>query len=66
VQAAIAARADVNRGAVIEYGGFEMPWGEEVPTYTVTGFTPLGARDAYTLRVALTVGRLEPPTPAHR
>jgi len=31
----------------------------------VTGFTPLNPRDAFALRVALTVGRLDPPTPAH-
>ena len=29
-----------------------------------TGFSPLEARDAYALRLALTVGRLEPGGPA--
>jgi DNA-binding PucR family transcriptional regulator len=29
----------------------------------VTGLTPLLARDAYTLRIALTVGRLDPSAP---
>jgi DNA-binding PucR family transcriptional regulator len=29
----------------------------------VTGFTPLNARDGYALRVALTIGRLDPSVP---
>ncbi len=29
----------------------------------VTGFSPLAPRDAFTLRVALTVGRLDPAAP---
>jgi len=31
----------------------------------VTGFTPLVARDAFALRIALTIGRLDPLAPAH-
>ncbi|HYN94063.1 MAG TPA: helix-turn-helix domain-containing protein [Pilimelia sp.] len=31
----------------------------------VTGFAPLNPRDAFALRVALTVGRLDPAAPAH-
>jgi hypothetical protein len=31
----------------------------------VTGFTPANPRDALALRVALAVGRLDPPSPAH-
>jgi hypothetical protein len=31
----------------------------------VTGFTPTHSRDAFALRVALTVGRLDPPSSAH-
>ena len=31
----------------------------------VTGFTPTDARDAFTLRVALALGRLDPPSPGH-
>ena len=36
--------------------------------FTVTGFSPLVPRDAFALRIALTIGRLDPgappPTPA--
>ena len=31
----------------------------------VTGFAPLNPRDAFALRVALTIGRLDPPTTVH-
>jgi DNA-binding PucR family transcriptional regulator len=31
----------------------------------VTGFTPANPRDAFALRLALTIGRLDPPSPAH-
>jgi DNA-binding PucR family transcriptional regulator len=31
----------------------------------VTGFTPTNAREAYSLRLALTLGRLDPPSSAH-
>jgi DNA-binding PucR family transcriptional regulator len=31
----------------------------------VTGFTPANARDGFTLRLALTLGRLEPPSSPH-
>ena len=31
----------------------------------VTGFAPLVARDALALRIALTIGRLDPAAPPH-